>query len=128
KDVLPHQSNFEHKSPLCRPSSERRALAPPFPESFQHGARRNRFGTSAQSLAGGCGPPGKSRAWRHSVLTAFSGQSQAHHLLVHGGRAFATGDFRLQTAAQPKEWRRPPAISQDGPTINRHVRSEERRV
>ncbi len=90
----------------------------------------NRFGMGLGGIAlanlvnpqsqmlGGAGAAGSRRARRAVPRSA---QSQACHLPVHGRRAVADGDVRLQAGAEPAERRAAAGLGPPGAAAHRHV-------
>ena len=88
---------------------------------FGHGPRRPRARRSpeARALVAVARQPGSRRARRAAARPA---QGQARHLPVHGRRAVADGDVRLQAGAQPAQRRAAARLGAPGPAADGHVR------
>ena len=69
-------------------------------------------------IAGGAGRPGPRRARRAVPRSA---EGQARHLSVHGRRAVADGDVRLQAGAEPAQRRAAARFGPPGAAAHRHV-------
>ena len=98
----------------------RRPVAARRPQSLRHGPRRHRARQSDQSRAGARWrrQPGPRRARR---AVPRSRQGQARDLPVHGRRAVADGDVRLQAGAQPAQRRTVAGFGAPGAAADRHV-------
>ena len=106
---------------MHRRTTHRRAVAAGCAQSLRDGAWRHRPGESGESGArawfrDGAGP------WRPQWPAASPGEGEARHLSVHGWRAVADGDVRLQATAQPAERRAAPRLGAARAAAHRHVR------
>ena len=106
---------------MRRRGAVRGPLAPRGPQSLWHGSRRHRArqpGQPAIADAGGAGPAGPRRARRAVPRPA---QSQTRDLPVHGRRAVADGDVRLQAGAESAQRRTAAGFGPPGAAAHRHV-------